>query len=149
MAVVTKWFGLSAKGQWFTLAADRIDWTADTCKCSLHTVAYVPNQDTHQYFSVATSEVAASGTYTAGGINLANKVVIYTAATNEVALDADDFSATSATITARQAIVRKDTGTAATSPMVGWVDFGADVSVTTGTFSIQWDPTGVFKAVAA
>jgi hypothetical protein len=43
--------------------------------------------------------------------------------------------------------VRKDTGTAATSPLLGYVDFGADVSATGAAFTITWDATGVLKAV--
>ncbi len=38
-----------------------IDWTVDTIKVSLHTVTYVPNQDTHDFWNDATNEIVGSG----------------------------------------------------------------------------------------
>jgi hypothetical protein len=41
-------------------------------------------------------------------------------------------------------VVWNDTaGASTTDPVIGWVDFGADVSTTNGTFSIVWDATGI------
>jgi hypothetical protein len=146
----TKWYGLTALGQWGATAAERIDWVTDSIKVSLHTSSYAPNQDTDHYFSPsATNEVGASGTYVSGGLALPGRSTSYNGATNEVRLIATDWSATSATITAAFAIIRKDTGTATTSPLMGYVDFAGNVSVTAGTFTIQWDATGALKAVAA
>jgi hypothetical protein len=43
------------------------------------------------------------------------------------------------------AVVYKDTGTPSTSPLVGYLDFGGDQTVSSGTFTIVFDATGVFK----
>lgn len=135
-------FGLTA--QKMIDGSAPIVWSSATIKTSLHTSAYTPNQDTQDFFDDATNEVGASGTYDAGGLTLGSKSSSYDTATDQVRLDAADFSATGTTITARRAVVYSDTGGAAsTDPVIGWVDFGADVSTTNGTFAITWDATGI------
>jgi hypothetical protein len=124
-----------------------INWGSDTIKVALAPSTSVPNQDTHQFFSSVT-EVTGTG-YTAGGVTLASKTSAYTAATNTVALDAADVSWPTSTITARYAIIYKSTGTAGTSPLIAYVDFGADVVSTAGTFSITWDAAGICTISAA
>lgn len=149
MAITANWYGNGLLGQYSTTAARRVDWDADTIKVSLHTSTYTPNQDTHDFFNDATNEIAGTG-YTAGGVALVTSAPVYDAASNTLRLDADDASWTTATFTCRIAVVYKDTGTAATSPLLGWVDFGGDESVVSGTFTIQWDGTdGVLRVVAA
>lgn len=149
MAVSAKWYGQAGVGQWSATAARRVDWVTDTIKVTLHTSTYTPNQDTHVFASDLTNELTTAGGYTAGGVTLAGKTDTYDSATNESRLDANDVSWTGATFTARYAAIWKDTGTAATSPLIGWVDFGADQSPAGVTFSIVWDATGAVKAVAS
>jgi len=146
MAVTAKWYGLNVKDQW---GATPVNWVSDTIKTSLHLVAYVPNQDTDEFFSAATNELTATGGYTAGGVTLGSKSLTYDSPTNEARLIAGNASWASATFTCRIAVVYKSTGTAATSPVMGYVDMGADQSVSSGTFTIQWDATGVLKGTAA
>jgi hypothetical protein len=95
-----------------------------------------------------TNEIVGAG-YTAGGVALGTKSVSYDSATNETRLIAANSQWTAASFTARIAVVYKDTGVAATSPLLGWVDFGADETIASGTFTIQWDATGVLKLAAA
>jgi len=149
MAATSKWYGLAGKGQWSSTAASRVDWVNDTIQVSLHTSAYVPNQDTHVYYTDLTSELASGNGYTAGGYTLVNKTLTYDAASNETRLDADDAQWTAATFTFRISVVRKNTGTPSTSPLLGYTDMGADQSISGGTYTLVWDPTGVLKAVAA
>lgn len=149
MAVTAGWYGLALKDQWNVTAADRVDWLTDTIKCSLHTVTYVPNQDTDDYFNDATNELATAGGYTAGGVTLGSKTLTYDTTTNEARLDAADAAWTTASFTARIAVVYKSTGTATTSHVMGFVNFGGDETVASGTFTIQWDATGVLKVTAA
>lgn len=139
MAVTAKFYGLV-----FNSAFNKeIDFNSDTIKCALATSTYTPNQDTHQYFSSITNEVVGTG-YTAGGATIATPTFSYTAATNVFAIDGGDVSWTTSTITARYAIVYDDTpATAATKPLIAYVDFGADVSSSAGTFSITWDAAGI------
>lgn len=125
-----------------------IDFDSDTIKVALLSSSYTPNQDTHDYFDdVSAYEVSGTG-YTAGGATLANKSVTYTSGTNVTKFDADDVSWTSSTITARYAVIYDSTGTAGTSALIGYVDFGSDQSSSSGTFSIVWDSAGIFTTTA-
>ena len=139
MAVTGKFYGLAIKSAF----NKEIDLDTDTIKVMLCTSAYVPDQDAHQYKSSVTNEVTGTG-YTAGGATLGTKTVTYTGATNVFAFDAADVTWPSSTITARFAVVYDDTpATDATKPLIGYVDFGADVSTTSGTFTLTWDAAGV------
>lgn len=57
-------------------------------------------------------------------------------------IDSADPSWSSATFTARKIVVYKDTGTASTSPLLFFGDFGADTSVTSSTFSVPLPTLG-------
>lgn len=109
---------------------------------SLHTNSYSPAQDTDDFWNDATNEVTGTG-YTTGGATLGTKTSTYDTATDTIRLDAADTTWTTSTITARRAVIYKSTGTSSTSPVIGWLDFGADVSTTAGTFQITWDATGI------
>jgi len=144
MAVTAFWYGLGLSACLNKL----VDFDTDTIKVSLHTSTYVPAQDTHDYWDDATNEVTGTG-YTAGGATLAGASITYTAATNILKLDGTDVTWTSATITARYAVIYGSTGTAATSPLIGYVDFGADVTSTAGDFKITWHADGILKITAS
>ena len=145
MAVTGKCYGLFFQ----SLANKEVDWNTDTIKCMLTTVTYVPDQDTHQYKSSVTNEVVGTG-YTAGGVALATPTITYTAATNKLMLDAGDASWAASTITARIAVVYDDTpATDATKPLAVYQDFGADVSTTNGTFTVQWSASGIVEITVA
>lgn len=121
-----------------------IDLDTDTIKVALVTSTYTPDQDVHDFFDDITNEVSGTG-YTAGGASLANKTVTADNTDNEGVFDADDVSWTTATITARAAIVYKSTGTASTSPLICYIDFGADKVSTAGTFTISWNAEGILN----
>lgn len=142
MAVTAFWYGVPIKN--LLTGANTIDFDSDTLKVALTTSSYTPDQDTHDFFNDVTNEITGTG-YTAGGATLGSKAVTYDTASNEIRFDAADTSWTTATFTARRAVVYKDTGNAATSPLICWIDFGADVSVTAGTFLITWAATGIAK----
>jgi hypothetical protein len=125
-----------------------VDWDTDTIKVALTTSSYTPNQDTHDYFNDVTNEVSGTG-YTAGGNTLASKTITYDDANNVIVLDAADTTWASSTITARYAVVYASTGTASTSPLIGYVDFGSDQSSTNGNFTITWDSTGIVRVTVA
>ena len=80
----------------------------------------------------ATNEVAASGTYTAGGGALTN--VTPTSSGTTAFTDFADLSFTSATITAFGAMIYNDS--AAGDPSVCILDFGGAKTSTSGTFTI-------------
>ena len=134
----------------FTAAFNKeIDLLDDAIKCALTTSTYAVDQDTHDYFSDVTNEVVGTG-YTAGGATLANDTITYTAGTNVWKYDADDTSWTTATITARFAVVYDSTpATDATRPLICYQNFGADVVSTAGTFLITWNASGIFTITAS
>lgn len=149
MAVTAYWyqkalsraFGGVTEGE----AAYPIDLLTDTIKVMLTTSPYTPNQDTHDFVNDVTNEVTGTG-YTAGGATLASKSLVDT--NNVTKFDAADTSWATSTITARRAVIYKDSGTPSTSPVLAWVDFGADVSSSAGTFQITWDAAGIMTITA-
>lgn len=121
-----------------------IDLDTDTIKVALVTSSYTPDQDVHDFFDDITNEVSGTG-YTAGGASLANKAVTADNTDNEGVFDADDVSWTTSTITARGAVLYKSTGTASTSALICYIDFGADKISTAGTFTISWNSEGILN----
>jgi hypothetical protein len=143
----TNWYGLAHKDQWGSGTA--VSWTADSIKVALTTNSYSPNQDTDEFFTTPVAfEITGTG-YTARGTALTGKSLNYASAANEAQLLASNASWASATFTAYYAVVYKDTGVNGTSVLMGYVSFGAAQAVSSGTFTIQWDATGVLKVVAA
>ena len=60
-----------------------------------------------------------------------------------VQIDAADPSWTTATFTARYGALYKSTGTGSTSPLLWLLDFGANVAVTAGTFTVTLHALGL------
>jgi hypothetical protein len=145
MAVTALLYGKLWENQF---GAAPINWGSDTIKVALCTSTYTPNQDTHDFFNDVTNEVTGTG-YTAGGATLASKTATYTSGTNTCAFDAADVTWSTSTITARYAVIYKSTGTASTSPLVGYIDFGADVSSSGGNFTITFDSAGIWTGAVA
>lgn len=123
-----------------------MDWTDDTIKAALTTSTYSVNQDTHDFFEDITNEVTGTG-YTAGGAEIANTTVSYDAGTNVLKYDGDDVSWTiTGSVTFRYLIIYDSTpGSSATNPLLGYIDFGADVTITDGTLTINFSSDGILK----
>ena len=139
-----KWYG-QALGKAFNKEIDLVG-TPDTLKITLHTSTYVPDQDVHDYQNDLTNEVVGTG-YTAGGNTLASVTFTYTTGTNVWKLDATDTSWAASTITARIAVIADTTpGTAATNPLLCYIDFGVDVVSSGGAFDIVFDAAGIATA---
>lgn len=145
MAVTTTWYGAAFKNYLAGTTNASWDWDTDTIKISLHTSTYVPDPDTHDFYNDVTNEVSSAG-YSAGGATLTCSAPAVSAGSNEVQFDATDVSWTGVTFTARYAVVYKSTGTASTSPLIAYIDFGADQTVSSGNFTITWAASGVIKA---
>lgn len=145
MAVTAKWYGKALLNG----LSKKIDWLNDTIKVALCTASYTPDQDAHEYFDVhITGELANGNGYTTGGVTLGSKTLTYDAATNVVKLDAADVSLPDSTFTARYAIIY-DATPSSSKPLLGYVDFGENKNPSAGTFKIEWDAAGIFKATAA
>lgn len=131
------------------LANKEIDLDSDTFKVMLCTSSYTPNQDTHDYKDDITNEVTGTG-YTAGGATLGSVTWGYTSGTNTWKFDAADTQWASSTITARYAVIYDSSpGSDATRPLVGYIDFGADVVSSGGNFDIVWNASGIFTTTVA
>jgi hypothetical protein len=91
----------------------------------------------------ATNEVAASGSYSAGGGALTN--VTPTTSGTTAFTDFADLSFTSATITAYGALIYNDT--AAGNPTVCVLDFGGAKTSTAGTFTIIFPAADASNAI--
>lgn len=122
---------------WDDTVRGSIDWDNDTFKVMLVTSSYSANKKTHLKRSDVTNEVVGTG-YTAGGTSSAITV------TKDTTNDKETFqpavvSWTTATITARAAVIYKSRGGAASADeLVAYADFGSDVTSTAGTFQVTF-----------
>lgn len=134
MAGTWRWYGTAIE----KMAEGSIDIDTDTFKLMLTTVTYVPNQDTDAFRSTPlTNEVGASGTYAAGGATLAGGTFAYDAASNEYRIAWPSPAFTTATITARVAVIYKSRGGAAgADELLAYCIEAADVTSTAGTFTV-------------
>jgi len=113
-----------------------MDMDADTIKIALYTSSATLNATTTAY--TTSNEVASGGGYTTGGVALANSTVGVSGTTAYV--DFDDPEWTSASFTARGALIYNDTTTGDKSIAV--LDFGGDFTVSSGTFRIVFPAAG-------
>tara|TARA_B100001013_G_C24615755_1_gene445120 strand:+ start:1136 stop:1576 length:441 start_codon:yes stop_codon:yes gene_type:complete len=107
--------------------------TGDKFKISLYTSSATLNSATTAY--TTTNEVGDSGQYSAGGGALVNGATSITAGVARA--DFGDRSFTGVTITSRGALIY-NTSSAVTNAAVCVLDFGADKTATSGTFTIQF-----------
>lgn len=126
-----------------------VDLDADTIKIILVNSTYAALSDatkrTHEFYGDVDSpdgEVSGTG-YTAGGVTLSNKTSAQSSGTYTFDNTVDPTWASS-TITASGAIVYKDTGSAATSPLIAYLDFGGSVASTAATFTVALSASGIF-----
>jgi len=112
-----------------------IDFDTDTFKAMLVTSTYTASKS-HAKRSDITNEVSGTG-YTSGGNACSVSVAAVDNANNDVEISFTVTSWTSATITARAGVIYKSRGGASSADeLVGYVDFGSDVSSTNGTFAV-------------
>jgi len=115
--------------------------TGNTFKLALYNNSASFTAATTAY--TATNEVAASGSYAAGGGALTN--VTPTSTSTTAFTDFADLSFTSATITAFGAMIYNDT--AAGDPSVCILDFGGAMASSSGTFTIIFPTADVTNAI--
>ncbi|MBI2007651.1 hypothetical protein HYS85_00225 [Candidatus Saccharibacteria bacterium] len=116
----------------------------DTMKLALYTSSATLGATTTAYS--ATNEVGNSGTYSAGGGNLT--AVSPNLDSTTAITDFSDISFTSATITARGALIYNSTPTHTyTNPSVIVLDFGSDQTSTNGTFTVQFPVANSANAI--
>jgi len=123
-----------------------VDLDTDTIKVALVTSAYVPDQDAHTKKSNITNEITGTG-YTSGGQALSGKTVAVDNTDNEGVFDALDTTWTSASFTAKGAVLYKSRGGAASADeLIAYIDFGSNkTSTSPGSFVITWNSEGILN----
>jgi len=114
----------------------QIDFDTDTFYMMLVTSTYTPDQDTHLDRADVTNEVTGTN-YTSAGQAVTVTVSAVDTANDRVDINFADVTWSSSTITAAAAVVYKYTGTAADDLLVAYLDFGGDVSSTSGDFTVS------------
>jgi hypothetical protein len=120
-----------------------MDFSSDTSqafKIALYTSSASLDASTTAYS--ATNEVSGTG-YTAGGNTLT--VVAPTTSGTTAFLDFNDTTWSTATITARGAVIYLANGS--TNPAVAVLDFGGDKTSTAGDFTIQFPTADASNAI--
>lgn len=115
--------------------------TGSTFKLALYDNTATLNAATTAY--TTTGEVSASGSYSAGGGALTN--VTPTTSGTTALTDFADLTFTTATITARGALIYNDT--AVGDPSVVVLDFGSDKTSTAGDFTIVFPTADASNAI--
>jgi hypothetical protein len=115
--------------------------TGNTFKLALYTNSASFTAATTAYTS--SNEVSASGSYSAGGGALTN--VTPTTSGTTALTDFNDITFTSATITARGALIYNDS--AAGDPAVVVLDFGSDKTSTAGDFTVVFPTADASNAI--
>ena len=105
----------------------------DVFKLALYTNSATLNSSTTAF--TTSGEVANTGTYASGGDKLTGQNT--SIASGVAIVDFADLSFTGVTLTARGAMIY-NTSSAVTNAAVAILDFGADKTATSGTFTIQF-----------
>lgn len=122
-----------------------INLASDTIKVALTTASYTPSIDSNANFSDITSEISGTG-YTAGGATLAGATVTQDNTDDEGVFDANDSAWTiTTTVQPRYAIIYKSTGTASTSPLICYIDFGQTYTINNGTLTLTYNVEGIIN----
>jgi hypothetical protein len=114
--------------------------TGDVFKIALYTSSATLNASTTAY--TTTDEVPSTGNYSAGGNTLTN-VTPFSSGTTAFT-DFDDTTWSSATITARGALIYNSSKS---NRAVAVLDFGGDKSSTSGNFTIIFPTASSFDAI--
>ncbi|MBB5915265.1 hypothetical protein BJY24_004132 [Nocardia transvalensis] len=122
---------------------------AHAWKGTLHTSSYTPDLDAHRYQSSLTNELSTGSGYNSGGLTLANKALAYDAATNTAWVDCDDLVWDPSTLSARYLVIADtNSGSAATNPLIGLIDFEVTKSSDNGPFKAAINTTGLVRLTA-
>lgn len=127
-----------------------LDVTTDTLKCALLDATYTPDQDVDEFWADISAGEVSGTAYVAGGQTLTGVAATYNPTTNTLMIDCADPAWIGATILdIRYAVFYKDTGSAATSPLICYMDFITDQDVTTANLNIAIPVTGLIQATVA
>lgn len=156
---------MAVTGYWYTKAisiafgtgTQTIDWVADSAsmKCALMSTNFTganQSQTAADYWNdVSSMEIGTFTNYTAGGKTVGTTTLTTSAGSGKTVTFAGGASTvwSTATLTARGAVVYKALAQASDSPVVFYLDFGADVPCSAGDFTITWHTDGMATITVA
>jgi hypothetical protein len=138
---ITQAMCTSFKVELLTGTHDFTNSTGNTFKMALYTNAATLDATTTAY--TASNEVANGNGYTTAGETLTN--VTPTSSSTTAYTDFADVTWTTASFTARGALIYNDT--ASGDPAVCVLDFGADYTATNGDFTVQFPTANATDAI--
>lgn len=141
MATSSHWYGPALKA---LLAGGLAIDGSTTLKAALVSSTYTPDAD-HEFLSSLTGELSGGGY---ARVALSTVVASYDTATNKAKFTAANIAFATMSGTFRHLVIFNDTGTAGTSRLVKWTDFGTDQSVTSGTVTATVDAAGLADIAA-
>lgn len=113
MAITAKWYLKGAR----ELAKAGVNLESHTIKYALLDITHVPNTDAHDFFSDVSADEIVDANYTAGGATLTLAAPNEDTANDEVEYDAPNPT-WPGPVTAAFGVIYRDTGNAATSPLL-------------------------------
>ena len=125
------------------------DYLTNALRFTLHTATWSPNVDTNEAFADATNELGTANGYTANGIAIAGKTVVYNVS-GVTTFEMDDttvnWTASGGSLVFQHAALHDDTVTVGPpiKPLYGWIDCGAQTITTGNTFAITTGASGLF-----
>lgn len=133
------------------------DYLTNAIRATLHTNTYVPNVATDEAFADATNELTTANGYTANGIAIAGKTIVYTAPQpGGWVFDMNDttvtWTASGAGLTFRYVVFHDDTVSTGppVKPLYGYIDTtgGGNQTVAAGLpYTVITSGTGLFSVV--
>lgn len=124
----------------------RFNFTASNAlKVMLMSPSFTPDIDANTFRSDLSNEITAAG-YTAGGVVLSGVTWTYDATNNWTVLAATAPTFTPLPATVHYAVVYGNTGSAATDPLLGYIDFEEDIDMTSQGVNLAWPSTGIFRS---
>lgn len=153
---------MAVTGYWYPNVMVRFgmadfDWVADSAsiKCALMATNFTGNNQSlsvaDYWNDVSTYEIGTFTGYTAGGKTVGTTAVAAGSTSNKTVKFSAGASVvwTTATLTARGAVVYKAMAQASDSPVIFFLDFGADVPASSGDFTITWHTDGMATITTA
>ena len=116
-----------------------IDFDNDSFKIMLVTSSYTPDKDQHNDRADVTNEITGTQYSSGGGSTTASVNLDTTNDRVDISFTDVTFGTAQngATITAAAGVLYKDSGNASTDTLVAYLDFGGDVSSTSGIFTVS------------
>jgi hypothetical protein len=131
-----------------SLVNAELNYTANAINAALFTSTYVPNQDTHRYWTDLSGECTGTN-YTAGGVALTGKTASYDGTTNTLKLTTTVTPITFTAVTLaniRYLVLYQNSGT---KPLLSYMDFEATYSASAQDVKIAVPTTGLVQLVVA